>query len=58
MRGVEEGEFDHFVWVTMKKDGPVLANILLDAVLPMNLGSADRQVKRERPLLESGAAAV
>lgn len=37
MRGVEEGEFDHFVWVTMKKNGPVLANILLDAVLPENL---------------------
>jgi hypothetical protein len=37
MRGVEEGEFDHFVWVTMKKEGPVLANILLDAVLPENL---------------------
>ncbi len=37
MRGVEEGEFDHFVWVTMKKDGPVLANILLDGVLPDNL---------------------
>lgn len=37
MRGVEDGEFDHFVWVTMKKEGPVLANILLDAVLPENL---------------------
>jgi hypothetical protein len=32
MRGVEFGEFDHLVWVTMKKDGPVLANILTDAV--------------------------
>lgn len=37
LRGVEEGEFDHFVWVTMKKDGPVLANIMLNAVLPDNL---------------------
>ena len=37
LRGVEEGEFDQFVWVTMKKDGPVLANILLDSVLPENL---------------------
>ena len=35
--GVEEGEFDHFVWVTMKKEGPVLANVLLDAVLPGDL---------------------
>jgi hypothetical protein len=38
MRGVAYGEFDHFVWVTMKKDGPpILANILLDGVLPENL---------------------
>jgi hypothetical protein len=37
MRGPEQGEFDHIVWVTMKKDGPVLANILLDGILPENL---------------------
>jgi hypothetical protein len=37
LRGVEDGEFDHLLWVTMKKDGPVLANILLDGVLPENL---------------------
>src|SRR5207247_2345601 len=30
-------EFDHLVWVTMKKTGPVLANILLDAILPEDL---------------------
>src|SRR5262249_4393292 len=33
MRGVEYGEFDHLVWVTMKKDGPVMANLLLDGIL-------------------------
>ena len=32
MRGVEYGEFDHFVWMTMTEDGPVMANVLLDAV--------------------------
>jgi hypothetical protein len=37
MRGKERGEFDHIVWVTMKKDGPVLANVLLDGVLPEDL---------------------
>jgi serine/threonine-protein phosphatase CPPED1 len=37
MRGVPYGEFDHIVWVTMKKQGPVLANILLDGILPENL---------------------
>lgn len=39
LRGIEYGEFDHFVWITMKKEGPVLANILLDGVLPENLKS-------------------
>lgn len=39
MRGVPYGEFDHFVWITMKKEGPVLANVLLDGVLPENLNS-------------------
>jgi hypothetical protein len=32
MRGLNYGEFDHFVWVTMKPEGPVLANLLLDGV--------------------------
>jgi len=37
MRGVRYGEFDHIVWVTMKKDGPLLANIMLDGILPEDL---------------------
>jgi hypothetical protein len=37
MRGVSYGEFDHIVWVTMKKDGPVLANVMLDSILPDDL---------------------
>jgi hypothetical protein len=37
MRGLGFGEFDHVVWVTMKKTGPVLANVLLDAILPDDL---------------------
>jgi hypothetical protein len=41
MRGVEYGEFDHIVWVTMKKDGPVLANVLLNGVLPEDLHRLD-----------------
>lgn len=32
MRGLPYGEFDHLVWVTMKKEGPVLANVLLDGI--------------------------
>lgn len=37
MRGVRYGEFDHLVWVTMKKSGPVLANLLLNGILPEDL---------------------
>lgn len=33
LRGLDKGEFDHFVWVTMKPEGPVVANLLLDGVL-------------------------
>src|SRR5262249_33894553 len=43
MRGVPHGEFDHIVWVTMKKTGPVLANILLDAILPEDLRVPDSE---------------
>jgi predicted phosphodiesterase len=37
MRGTRYGEFDHIAWVTMKKDGPVIANLLLDGILPEDL---------------------
>jgi hypothetical protein len=48
LRGVPYGEFDHIVWATMKKDGPVLANILLDGILREDLspiGSDEEGVK-------------
>src|SRR5262245_37210446 len=41
LRGVRYGEFDHIVWVTMKKTGPVLANVMLDGILPENLSVPD-----------------
>ena len=34
LRGPDYAEFDHFVWVTMTDDGPVIANLLLDGILP------------------------
>ncbi len=37
MRGVDYREFDHVTWVTMGKEGPVVANILLDGILPDDL---------------------
>ncbi|MEM9257805.1 MAG: metallophosphoesterase [Pseudomonadota bacterium] len=33
LRGKQYGEFDHFVWMTMTDEGPVMANVLLDGVL-------------------------
>jgi hypothetical protein len=43
LRGVAYGEFDHVVWVTMKKSGPLLANVLLDSVLPDDLRVPESQ---------------
>src|SRR5262245_66619881 len=37
LRGLEYGEFDQIAWVTMKPDGPRIANVLLDGVLPVDL---------------------
>jgi len=37
MRGIERGEFDHITWVTMKREGPVLANIMLDGIYPEDM---------------------
>ncbi|MGL4555389.1 MAG: metallophosphoesterase, partial [Gemmataceae bacterium] len=48
LRGPEYGEFDHIVWVTAKKDGPVLANVLLDGIVREDLApivSAEEGVK-------------
>lgn len=32
LRGPDLGEFDHVTWITMRKDGPLLANLMLDAI--------------------------
>lgn len=38
LRGLAYGEFDHVAWVTMKPEGaPVIANLMLDGILPENL---------------------
>ena len=34
LEGVQFGEMDHLTWVTMTKDGPRVANICLDGILP------------------------
>jgi hypothetical protein len=45
MRGVEYGEFDHVAWVTVKKDRPVVANVLLDGILPSDLKVPESEEK-------------
>jgi hypothetical protein len=37
VRGLRYGEFDHIVWVTMGKQGPTLANVMLDGIYPEDL---------------------
>jgi 5-hydroxyisourate hydrolase-like protein (transthyretin family) len=45
LRGPEFGEFDHVAWVTMKKDEPLIANVLLDGLLPSDLKVPDSDEK-------------
>jgi 3',5'-cyclic AMP phosphodiesterase CpdA len=40
LRGAPQGEFDHLVWVTMKRDGPVLANLMLEGIFPEDVAAA------------------
>ncbi len=37
MRGLAYNEVDHISWITMKSDGPTVAHVLLDGVLPENM---------------------
>jgi hypothetical protein len=37
LRGLALGEVDQIAWVTMKKDGPLIANILLDGICTSDL---------------------
>jgi serine/threonine-protein phosphatase CPPED1 len=37
LRGMRYGEFDHVAWVTMGKQGPTIANIMLDGIYPEDL---------------------
>ena len=45
IRGVEYGEFDHIAWITMKKDRPLIANVMLDGILPSDLKVPDSEEK-------------
>ena len=45
MRGIDYGEFDHITYVTVGENGPVVANILLDGIVPDDVVTA-RSIKR------------
>jgi len=44
LRGIPFGEFDHIMWVTMKADGPVLANLMTEGIFPedVKLGANEK----------------
>lgn len=48
LRGRDAGELDHVTWVTMKDDGPVVANIELDAILPFGFRTNDSAKRYEK----------
>ena len=51
LRGVPFGEFDHITWLTMEKDGPRVANLLLDGILPANVVT-EKSIERFREFLQ------
>ena len=52
LRGNYAGEFDHISWVTVTDDGPVIANLRLDGILPHDI-SNDKTDKLANPMLEN-----
>lgn len=57
LRGPEVGEFDHVVWVTMKEDGPVLANLMVGGIFPEDVKSEAEKAAAEKAEAERAAAA-
>jgi hypothetical protein len=52
LRGNYFGEFDHISWVTVTDNGPVIANLRLDGILPHDI-SNDKTDLLAKPLLEN-----
>jgi hypothetical protein len=44
LRGTALGEFDHVIWVTMTDQGPRMANLLVDGILPDDIATESHQV--------------
>jgi hypothetical protein len=41
LRGADYGEFDHVVWITMTKEGPIMANLMLEGIWDENIVDED-----------------
>jgi hypothetical protein len=37
LRGAPQGEFDHIMWVTMRDNGPVLCNLMMEGIFPEDI---------------------
>lgn len=53
LRGNYFGEFDHVSWITMANDGPIMANLRLDGILPHDVSNEKTEVLA-KPLIENG----
>lgn len=53
LRGPLHGEFDHVAWVTMRDDGPTIANVLLDGIEADDVATA-----QSRALIDDLSRAV
>ncbi|MGL6075653.1 MAG: metallophosphoesterase family protein [Fimbriiglobus sp.] len=53
MRGVEYGEFDQIAWLTMKKEGPVMANILMSGLYNDELKEFESDEDGSVPLISN-----
>ncbi|EDM25401.1 probable beta-galactosidase [Lentisphaera araneosa HTCC2155] len=45
-RGADFGEFDHAMWVTMTDDGPKLANLVIDGIIPEDVNTPAQELFR------------
>ncbi|MEN1680428.1 MAG: metallophosphoesterase [Planctomycetota bacterium] len=57
LRGEDYGEFDHVTWLTMEEDGPRLAVLRLDGILPPGVVT-EQSIARFRKFLETARVDV
>ena len=53
LRGKNYGEFDHITYVTMTGKGPVVANVMLDGILPEDVVTAATSARTFRTMMDT-----